>query len=193
MTEDFINKITLEYLLNKEYNLSVNAPKAININKNDKRFYRKRVYNLTKDLLVGEPPDSLSGDVKYSFENYVKSCIQYFKTIDKSDIIQEDYKDIPDDMPTTAVLNESTLEKANETMMRSVKVTGNSLDGFITRKASGKKLMILPKQREINLKDPILKNKGIKKKNLTNKYDEKKNQTENETTKKENEITQKTP
>jgi hypothetical protein len=34
--------------------------------------------------------------------------------------------------------------------------------------------MILPREKDINLKDPILKNKGIReKKNITNKYEEK--------------------
>ena len=33
--------------------------------------------------------------------------------------------------------------------------------------------MIIPQQKEINLKDPFLKNKGIdKKKNIINKYEE---------------------
>ena len=33
--------------------------------------------------------------------------------------------------------------------------------------------LIIPQQKEINLKDPILKNKGVnKKKNIINNYDE---------------------
>jgi hypothetical protein len=44
--------------------------------------------------------------------------------------------------------------------------------------------MIIPHQKEINLKDPLLKNKGIrKKKNIINNYDE---DAKNENTKIEN-------
>jgi hypothetical protein len=68
--------------------------------------------------------------------------------------------------------------------MRSVKINAPSLDNFIIKTITKKpENIILPKQKEINLMDPILKNKGIcKKKNITNKYDE--NQ-KNENTKNE--------
>ena len=61
--------------------------------------------------------------------------------------------------------------------MRLVKITEpNSLEKLVKRtmiKNVDAKPNIPPKQKEINLKDPILKNKGIrKKKNITNKYDE---------------------
>ena len=62
--------------------------------------------------------------------------------------------------------------------MRSIKI--NLLDQFVTKKVSKPKLMILPKQREINLSTPDLKTKGVPKKNITNKYDENKDaKTEN--------------
>jgi len=58
--------------------------------------------------------------------------------------------------------------------MRSVKLSNHSLDNFIKIKMTKKvEELIIPQQKEINLKDPILKIKGInKKKNIINNYDE---------------------
>jgi hypothetical protein len=58
--------------------------------------------------------------------------------------------------------------------MRSFKITKPSLDNFVKIKYTKKPSeIVLPKQKDINLKDPDLRNKGIrKKKNIINKYDE---------------------
>jgi hypothetical protein len=59
-------------------------------------------------------------------------------------------------------------------------MSNNSLDNFIKIKMTKQsEELIIPQQKEINLKDPILKIKGItKKKNIINNYDE---DTKNET------------
>ena len=68
--------------------------------------------------------------------------------------------------------------------MRSIKITTQTLDKYVKRKSTKpEEKLILPKQKEVNLMDPELKVKGIqsntnnnnnniKKKNITNKYDE---------------------
>ena len=66
MSDEFVNKVTLEYLVNKEYN-NVRL-KASKVNKKDKKFYRKRVFNLSKELLSNEEPQNLSPDVKDAFD-----------------------------------------------------------------------------------------------------------------------------
>ena len=58
--------------------------------------------------------------------------------------------------------------------MRSIPLQKNNLDSFVINKNKKNENIILPIQKEIDLKNPILKNKGIsKKKNITNIYDEK--------------------
>lgn len=169
MTDEFINKVTLDCLLNKELYYKYNN--VTKNNKKDKKFYKKRIYNLTRDLLVNKEQDlCFPVDVNYAFDNYVNTCIAYFKNLDKTDILQDDYKDIRDTITIPSVINEETLENADKLLMRSIQLT--SLDSFVTKKVSKKKEIILPQQKEINLKDPILKTKGIQKKNITNKYDE---------------------
>lgn len=176
MSKEYINQITLDYLLNKEqFRNQINNKLKKSINKRDKKFYRKRIYDLTKVLLINkEKPDDLFPDVKYAFDNYIKTCINYFKSIDNNDIIQDEYKDleyiINDNFED---LENCDLEEADRLMLRSIKLKP-TLDNFITKIPKKTDDIILPKKKEIKLDDPNLKTKGIKKKNITNKYDEKK-------------------
>ena len=183
MSQEFINQITLDCLLNKEQlNKNINYKISKLISKKDKKFYRKRIFDLTRNLLLNkDKPKELSPDIKYAFDNYVKSCIIYFKTIDNNDIIQDEYKDLED---FDEIMNNhlengiglddtniSSKEDADKLMMRSINLKP-TLDNFIQKVKIKSEEIILPKQKEINLNDPNLKTKGIKKKNINNKYDE---------------------
>jgi len=184
MDENYINQITLDCLMNKEqYNKHVANKNSKKVNKKDKKFYRKRVYNLTKELLLSkEEPPNLFPDVKYAFDIFVNTCINYFKAIDSNDIIQSDYENIKDSLnigsniPEINVENIQSQEEANQLLMRTIKIN-NSLDNFVKRTfTKSPDEMIIPKQKDINLKDPSLKTKGVtnslKKKNINNKYEE---------------------
>lgn len=181
MSEAFVNQVTLDCLLNKEmFNKHVKNQKAKSINKEDRKFYKKRIYNLFKEMLITkEEPENLFPDVKYAYDNFINSCIQYFKIIDNNDLNQEEYKNLdetPDigNIPELDDDNIKTQDDANKLMMRSIKITTQPLDKFVKRKnTQPQEQLILPKQKEFNLNDPELKIKGInKKKNITNKYDE---------------------
>jgi hypothetical protein len=74
MSEKFVNQVTLDCLMNKG---KVSNKSYNSVNKKDKKFYRKRVYNLTKELLLSkEEPDNLFPDVKYAFEHFINTCIK---------------------------------------------------------------------------------------------------------------------
>jgi hypothetical protein len=185
MTNNFINEVTLDCLMNKEqYNKYISKKNSKRETIKDVKFYRKRIYYLTKEMLLSkEQPMHILPEVKIAFDNYAKTCINYFKVIDRNDIIQEDYKEFYqepieiNELNEDKVLNESELlnkkEDANNYLMRQIKVKKNSLDRFVKKTSNNPKEIILPKQKNINLKDPSLKNKGIiEKKNITNKYEE---------------------
>jgi len=70
------------YLRNKEADLSGKYEKA-------KRFYKKRIMEMTRDLLKGETVNDIF--VIQSFEAFAKSCITYFRNKDKNDTLQEEY------------------------------------------------------------------------------------------------------
>jgi len=182
---DHLSEINLEFLMNKEqygkYLYNKNQPDVKNNNRKDKKFYKKRIYDLTKQLLNNQQPDVLFPDVKQTFDNYIKSCIEYFKALDTTDIIQEDYNDMIDTIDSLNKIADinvddiNNAQTANKLMMRSIKIIEpNALEKLVIRTTTKcVKEPIIPKQKEINLTDPILKNKGIcKKKNINNKYDE---------------------
>ena len=192
MSDDFVNQVTIDYLLNKEqYQNYVSNKLTKSCNKKDKKFYRKRIYNLTKELLLNKEENfPVLPDVQYAFDNYVRSCIHYFKSLDNNDIIQEEYKyldllntslddtelnDTNDTNDTNDIeSNKNNSKKFDNLFMRSIPLQKKNLDSFVINKNKKNENIILPIQKEIDLKNPILKNKGIsKKKNITNIYDEK--------------------
>jgi len=191
MSDQLINQITIDCLINKSiYDKYMQSNITKLNNRKDKKFYRKRIFSLTKELLINQEPENLFPDIKYCFENYVNTCIQYFKTIDNNDILQEDYSTILnetylDDLDNLSNLNNlnnlnnigENAAKEDNLMMRSINIKSQTLDSFVTKKYIKKPdEMILPKEKNINLKDPILRKKGVihsgKKKNITNNYDE---------------------
>lgn len=185
MDEQFITQLTLEYLMSAEQKKKLQHVFLQKGCKKDKRFYRRRILNLTKDMLLNNYPNDLLTDVKDAFENYVKTCIGYFKIKDEVDIYQEKYK-------LDCILDETTMEKldtddlvtpeeADKLMMRSIKINKLPLDGFVkVRQTKPHVAIVLPQQTEVNLKDPVLRKKGIPKKNIiTTPYkNEKENKTE---------------
>ena len=192
MYEDLIHQITVDCLINKEVYLKMQKSNLIHsVNKKEKKFYRKRVLNLTRELLLKKDTsyNEINPDIKNSFDNFVKTCIHYFKTIDRNDIIQEDFKNFDDDddddndnekCTDTTNSNGYNSENDNKLFMRSIKIK-NGLENFVTIKSFKKPdEMILPKIKDINLEEPTLRNKGIiKKENITIKYDETNIQNEN--------------
>jgi catalase (peroxidase I) len=210
MSEELIQQITLDCLVNKDiYTKMQNTNKTRNINKREKKFYRKRILNLSKDLLLKKDNDydEINPDIKNSFDNFIKTCIHYFKIIDRNDILQEDYIDYQDfnllndtlnsnndessNLINESIDNNTITEKDNRLFMRSIKIK-NGLENFVKITSTIKKdEIILPKIKEINLQDPNLRIKGIQKKeNIRIKYDETKihNEKQNQNQKKNNEI-----
>ena len=125
MTDEFINRVTIDCLLNKgllnkgQYYKSSTVTRN---NKKDKKFYKKRIYNLTRDLIVNKEQDCcFPADINSAFDNYVNTCIAYFKNLDKTDILQDDYKDIVEPIQTD--INEQSIEKADKLLMRSIQFT----------------------------------------------------------------------
>jgi len=175
MTEDFINQITLDCLINKEvYDKMTIMKKQKNVNKKDKNFYRKRILNLTRELLLKKDDNynEINPDIKVAFDNYIKTCIQYFKIIDNNDIIQEEYKDFNKALENDCAvnLNEQDIcdnkydKEKDKLFMRSIKMP-NYLEKFVKITTTKKpEEIILPKLKEIDLLEPNLRNKGIQKK-----------------------------
>ena len=96
MSETLINQITLDCLLNKKmYNNQIIHQKTKQVNHEERKFYRKRIYNLFKDIISGnsQTQGELPLDVKYAYDNYINATINYFKILDSNDIIQSEHND----------------------------------------------------------------------------------------------------
>jgi len=90
--ENYDTKIaSLTYLTNPLYQqiLKQQTQNTVKNNKSDIKFYRKRITALTKDMLKGEIPDN--SYIKTIYETYVNGLIKYFKMVDTTDIIQQQY------------------------------------------------------------------------------------------------------
>ncbi len=115
MTSGIVDQITLECLMNKEtYNRIMTNKNLVKDKNKDRKFYRKRISNLTNELLLNNSPENLLPDVTLAFEHYVKSCIHYFKIIDESDIIQQTLQDNNDTTPEDATSATETTDKSEK-------------------------------------------------------------------------------
>jgi|LauGreDrversion4_2_1035121.scaffolds.fasta_scaffold17714_4 hypothetical protein len=172
MSDAFVNQVTLDCLLNKElYNSQVRGKRAKQLNKEEQRFYRKRTLNLFKEMINKNSPENLFPDVKYAYDNFVNAAVNYFKTIDNSDIIQAEYAglDSPADKTDPMQVADCSANLASSIdadlcMMRSIKIETPTLDKYVIRTKTKKKSeILLPQQKDINLHNPELKTKGLKK------------------------------
>jgi len=158
--------------MNKEhYNKAMQNKISRSVGRQEKRFYKKRIVDLTKDLL-SKPSfheEKILTDVKYAFDNYIKTCVHYFKSLDNNDILQEEYDNISLTNPNTNTSQTShqtqeELDKLDKLLMRNIKIE-NPLDKFVKKTFIKKpEEPIIPKQKDIDLTNPTLKKKGIQKK-----------------------------
>jgi hypothetical protein len=160
--------------------------KVLTTYRKEMKFYKRRIYDLTKQLIQTEDPIThLPDDIKQSFRIFTENCIEYFKMQDKSDILQGDFIEnvvIQTDADADKDTNKEVpfvegVEDMNQQLLRSIKIREeNSLERLVKRtNIVTPSTLVLPQEKELNLNDPSLKNKGIcKKKNIDNTYDGKK-------------------
>ena len=161
--EQYINSITLEYLLNPCLYEKINHQK----NTNDKLvfkdiiFYRKRICQVTKEMCKGE---YINETFKTMFLNYAHSIVYYLKQLDEKDILQSDYTNLNLKV-TNPMINDisNNYEDINELLINKPQCI-NNLDNFVKKINVHIPDKILPQRRIANINDPALKKKGLKKK-----------------------------
>jgi len=189
-----ISEITLEYLMNKRDYKKYQNIKSINAAKNiskDKIFYQKRINDMTRYFMSHKAtneedryyPDYLVN----AFDNYLETMIEYFKTIDKTDILQEDYiglhsleeieDEVKDELENEDSFNSISLtaEDKYKSLFLKQPTTPTLFNNFMkVNKNKPEEINQFPLQKEIQLDNPILKTKGVsyhKNNNITNKYE----------------------
>jgi hypothetical protein len=91
---DAVDHVTLDLMVNQpQYERYLRAKEADLNGKYEKakRFYKKRIMEMTRDLLKGEPETVNDIFVLQSFDAYAKACITYFRNKDKNDTLQEEH------------------------------------------------------------------------------------------------------
>ena len=168
-----IDKITFDCFANKsQFNGLIEKQNMFQSNQfiKDKKYYRKRILSITRELFANEI-DNI--ELKNTFNHYVKSIINYLKFIDKKDILQEEYCELNNEENEKKVSFEKTesekkedYDEANKYIInQSFKSNIPTLDNYVVKtNTEEKEKEILPIKKVINLKDPELKKKGIKKK-----------------------------
>ena len=115
----------LEYLMNPgmyEKWMKKNEKKIkVSDLKSDVKFYKKRIIQLTKDMMKDQ---HITNSVNKAYNEYMKSCVAYLRFLDTKDILQEEYKGIPEQLdlsdddvdgdPNNNLINPSYLHKQNK-------------------------------------------------------------------------------
>ena len=188
---DVVNYITLETMSNNDsYNKYLKRNKMDHdaVLRREKKFYRKRIIALTKDILFNNlttnasqktPPDSSQPDIPKvddiiisAFNTYARLCISHFKFKDTMDTIQGEYNDFNKDIGNSMDRDgdgdgdgddmSNHLNEANKLCMKQTEKKILTLDNYVIKTSAPKKEMILPKTKNVNLKDPKFKKKDIK-------------------------------
>ena len=157
------SEATLTYLTNPVYKTDVSRKQKSEDEikqeeAQDRKFYRKRIMELTRNMFKGETPDK---SVRNAFDDYVRTCIIHLKTIDMHDILQGDYPKDINEKSKELQLKPLDIEETTKKSMGKTIETTNSLDSFVTKKTHVKKENP-PQKKTINLKEPALRMKGIK-------------------------------
>ena len=149
MNNSYIDQITLDCLINKEIiGKHIIKQREKQINKDEFNFYRKRILNLFKTIISCKlpidlsPEIDLSPDVKYAYDNFIKSTINYFKITDNNDLLQEEYKDINNSLDNNFNNDLSSNLLNNDTdllLTRSIKIDVYNLDKYVKRTSTKKK------------------------------------------------------
>jgi hypothetical protein len=129
------------------------------VNKEDLKFYRKRILQQTKNYLR---EGRLESSIDRAFDNYADKLIEYYKFIDKKEIIQKEYENMEEN--SSIDVKDIDLLEENKKMMKEVEPPVKTIKDFITVVAEKpKKKRVIPKLKEFNLKKDELRIKGLKK------------------------------
>ena len=166
------NSSILEYLTNPAYYsiIAKSKPKAEPIlNKEDTRFYRKRIIALTKEMLKNGDVAPTKG-INEAFDVYVNMLIKYFKIVDKTDIIQDQYdKEKENELSNLDEQQEEQMDTQVDMdiahILRGSGPTPN-LNNFVVTTTTHPETRVIPIKLEVNLNSPSLKTKGIKPKKI---------------------------
>lgn len=158
-------EITLKFLANSVYQEMMEQRTAHERpSSEDYIFYSERVFNMMKEMLDGKYPNN---DIKKEHLNYVDTLIEYMKSQDRTDILQQEYSkqvsfskyEQHDDDDADNVFDIANTDKG---MMNIIESKQPTLDNFVlTKKVIIKEPLPPPVIREVDIKTESHKTKGL--------------------------------
>ena len=158
-------QIDLLYLTNPNFKIKYNKENEHIVDKEDIKFYRKRILQDTKQHLRG---DVINENIQNVFYRYANELIKHYKFIDKKELIQEEYKDLPKKKQKDP--KNFKLKNENELLMKKPEIVKKTIKDFIpiVVKERKKKKIIIPKQKKYDIKNPKNREKEKSKQFITN-------------------------
>lgn len=156
---NFTYNSDMEYLLNP---LIKHTQTNKELSKKDIKFYRKRIIQLTRNLLYKKDSDILDNILLKHFNDFTFLCIEYFKNMDANDLLQKEFADINLNLEEEfSDTSQDDINYDNQIIKKNTKKI--TMDQFINKTPKSKPI-ILPIKKTINLDDPKLKMKDCKEK-----------------------------
>ena len=159
MIKDSIDAITLECFLNRnkfERKLADLGVEAARPDLRERKFYRRRIIQMVKDLFKNEPPNAAIGS---SFDGLARECISYFKFEDTHAGLQTEYDGLDGDAEIPSPPGD--LENPDELLFNSTP-NAVTLDSFVVSSKPSTETHSLPTVKEVKLFSKELKMKGVK-------------------------------
>ena len=91
---DQVDHVTLDLMVNQPQYERYLRVKEADLNgkfEKAKRFYKKRIIEMTRDMLKGETETMSDIFVLQAFDAYAKACITHFRNKDKNDTLQDEH------------------------------------------------------------------------------------------------------
>ena len=159
MIKDDIDAITLEHFLNRNKferklaNLGVETSRP---DIRERKFYRRRIIQMVKDLFKNEAPNTAIGS---SFDELARECIKYFKIEDTHAGLQTEYEGL---VGEAEIPNPPCdLENPDELLFNNPP-NAVTLDSFVVSNKASTEVPPLPTVKEVKLFSKELKMKGVK-------------------------------
>ena len=164
-----VNAITLECMINPKIYSVASKHNNSSVDASDCTFYKKRVIALTKSLYNNK---ICNVNLKNAFDIYLRECIEYLKFQDTFDILQDEFSGIPNTPTDEKTPSQLEIDLAmsgknvDESTRRIFKTPPDvkPMDKFVNISKAPVPVPDPPIQKNIDLSDPKLKRKGLKKK-----------------------------
>lgn len=151
------SSIDLMYLTNIN-NIS-KSPTDFNIvDRKEVEFYKKRIFQLCKELLRSK---KITPNVNNAFDQFCLNAIEHLKMVDKTEIIQNEYKHLTS-LPKQSLNLDILNENPDEFMLKKIEKKDEiTMDKFVIKNVIKKDEMVIPKQKSFNLKDVKYQEKDV--------------------------------